>query len=76
MRKIKAEINPNGKLALEFIGFVGEECREERERLRKIMVDFGVMLEPEEITKKSAQQITLETSVTEQKIRKLHDARW
>lgn len=76
MRKIKAEINTKGKLSLEFIGFVGEECREERERLRKIMVDFGVMLEPEKITKKSTQEITLETKVTEQKKRELHDARW
>ena len=57
MRKIKAEINPNGKLSLEFIGFVGEECTEEQQRLRKIMLDFGVTLEPEKITKKTVQQL-------------------
>jgi hypothetical protein len=75
MRKIKAEIDPNGKLSVEFIGFMGEECTEERERLRKIMVDFGVMLEPEKITKKSARQITLETNATEQKKRELRHTR-
>jgi len=74
MRKIKAEINPNGKLSLEFIGFIGEECREERDRLRKIMVDFGVMLESEKITKKSAQQVTLETGAIERKKKELRHA--
>ena len=75
MRKIKAEINPNGKLSLEFIGFIGEECTEERQRLRKVMVDFGVTLEPEKIAKKTAQQIAMETKMLGQRKKELSHMR-
>lgn len=68
MRKVKAEIDKSGKVRIEFIGFVGEECVEERERLRKIMLDFGVMLETEEIVKKPAQQISREVVTTAKKL--------
>ena len=71
MRKVKVEINPNGRVSLEFIGFVGEECKEERERLRRIMLEFGVMLESEKITKKTAQQTAIESDVTEKEKMKL-----
>lgn len=67
MRGIIAKIERNGKVSIEFIGFVGEECSEERERLRKIMVDFGVMLETERITKKTIQQISNEVAGSEEK---------
>jgi len=68
MRGIKAKINKNGKVYIEFIGFVGEECSDERERLRKIMLDFGVMLEKERITKKTIQQISKEVAGSEKKM--------
>jgi len=67
MRGIMAKIGRDGKVSIEFIGFVGEECSEERERLRKIMVDFGVMLEIERITKKRIQQISKELAGNEEK---------
>jgi hypothetical protein len=62
MKKVKAEIGKNGKVSIEFIGFKGEECTDERERLRKVMLDFGVMLEPKKIEKKTAQQIAREVA--------------
>lgn len=67
MRGIMAKIDRNGKVSIEFIGFVGGECSEERERLQKIMVDFGVMLETERITKKTIQQISKEVAGSEEK---------
>lgn len=42
---------------MEFVGFAGEECEEERERLREILVGLGVMLRPEQIKKKPTTQI-------------------
>jgi hypothetical protein len=65
MRKVIAEVSPDGKIGLEFVGFAGDECTEERQRLRKILLDLGLMLEPEKITKKSSQQITTETNMVE-----------
>lgn len=67
MRGIIAEIGKNGKVKIEFIGFVGEECSDERERLRKIMLDFGVTLETERITKKTNEQISKEIAGSEEK---------
>ena len=66
MKKVKAEISRNGKVSIEFIGFRGEECADERERLRKIMLDFGIMLEPKRIEKKTAQQIAREVAFSEE----------
>jgi len=66
LRRIKAEISLAGKLRLEFVGFAEEACEEERERLRKILVESGVALRPEKIIKKSATQI-LEEMATNKK---------
>lgn len=57
MRKIEAEIDLAGKLCLEFIGFAGEDCEEERERLRRVLVESGVALKLEQIKRKSSSQI-------------------
>lgn len=65
MRRIEAEISLMGKLRLEFVGFAGEKCEEERERLRKILLDSGVALRPEQIRKKSTAQILEEMASNE-----------
>jgi hypothetical protein len=57
MREVKAEIDKSGKVRIEFIGFEGDECIEECERLRKIMHDLGVILEVIEVKEKTPQQI-------------------
>lgn len=67
MRKVKAEIDRHGKVNIEFIGFKGDECTDERERLRKVMLDFGVMLDPEKIQKKTALQISREVATEHRK---------
>jgi len=73
MKKVKAEVSPNGKVSLEFVGFAGEGCTEERQRLRKILLDLGLVLELEKITKKTFQQIAIETNETEkEKVKRTH----
>lgn len=57
MKKIEAEIDLAGKLCLEFVGFAGEDCEEERERLRKVLVESGVALRLEQVKRKSSSQI-------------------
>jgi hypothetical protein len=66
MRKIRAEISRGGEVSIEFIGFKGEECADERERLRKVMSDFGIMLEPIKIKKKTVQQMAREVVLSEE----------
>lgn len=57
-RKIKTRIETDGKFEVDFIGFIGEECTDERERLRKILIDSGVETHPEKIIKKHLHQIS------------------
>jgi len=66
MKKVKAKISRNGEVSIEFIGFRGEECTDERERLRKILLDFGIVLEPKRIEKKTAKQIASEIASSEE----------
>ena len=62
MKQIKAEIGIKGAVSLEFVGFAGEECTEAREQLRKVLLGLGVMLDPQEVRKKSPSQISEELS--------------
>jgi hypothetical protein len=62
MKKIKAEVDTNGHLNLEFAGFAGEECIKERERLRQVLVDLGVSFTRQGIKRKSSSQISQELS--------------
>lgn len=63
MKKITARIGPSGRIVLEFTGFVGDECMEERQRLARTLVEFGLMLDTEKLERKDARQIALETNV-------------
>jgi acetate kinase len=66
LKKITARVGPNGRIVLEFTGFIGEECMEERQRFAKTLVEFGLMLDTEKLERKNARQIALETSMDEQ----------
>jgi hypothetical protein len=66
MKKVEAVVSRDGEVSIEFIGFKGEECTDERERLRKVMLDFGIMLDPKKIEKKTAQQIAREVAFGEE----------
>jgi acetate kinase len=67
LKKITAKIRPNGRIIIEFTGFVGEECMEERQRFARTLMEFGLMLDTEKIERKSARQIAKEISRGEQR---------
>jgi len=54
------EIDEKGDVKIEFVGFPGNSCSEERERIREILLGLGVELDPEEIQRKSSEQIARE----------------
>lgn len=64
MKKVKAQVSTKGEINLEFIGFRGEECTGASEELRKVLLDLGVMLDPQQIRKKTASEISRELSPT------------
>jgi hypothetical protein len=65
MKCVRAEIDRNGKVSLEFIGFQGEECTEERGRLQEALEALGVALDPERIRRKSSAEMATEVSTAE-----------
>jgi len=54
--KVKAKVNRKGKLSLEFIGFTGDDCVAEREKLKAQMLSLGVPLVPDKVVEKTRQQ--------------------
>lgn len=66
MKRIKAQVDKEGKISLEFIGFPGRECVENRKRLQDILLYYGVELKPLEIKEKSISEISQEISKGEE----------
>lgn len=70
MKKVVVEINEQGEIKIEFVGFVGSACSDERERIKKILLGWGIDLTPKEIRKKTPEQIASEVKRGEQLTRK------
>lgn len=62
MRTIKVSIDTGGKTKVEFVGFIGDACSDERERLEKVLTAFGVDLQVVELKRKPSGQIAAEIS--------------
>lgn len=60
MRKLIVEIGREAEVKLEFVGFVGDSCSKERERIRKILLEWGIDLAPKDIQRKTPAQIVNE----------------
>jgi hypothetical protein len=71
MKQVRAEIDTSGMVSVEFINFRGDECLDEREKLRKILLSLGVLLEQKEIRKKTAEQIACENEALQRRDRGL-----
>jgi hypothetical protein len=69
MKSIKAKILTNGQVLFDFSGFHGRECYEELEKIQKLILSFGIMIEQEKIQFKDSQGVTgeIRTPQTEKK---------
>ncbi|HEY3314268.1 MAG TPA: hypothetical protein VGL40_03165 [Bacillota bacterium] len=65
-KKIEVVINPEGKLETNFIGFAGEECFDEAERLRGVLKALGLLIDPIEVVRKDPGLIARETGEREE----------
>ena len=41
-RSVQVNVDPNGEINVEFIGYLGEACAVEEERLRQTFATFGL----------------------------------
>lgn len=42
MRKIRVTVNPDGTTKTDMVGFVGESCLAEGEKLRQLLATYGI----------------------------------
>lgn len=60
MKRVQAKISRNGQVALEFVGFRGEQCKEDLEEIQDLLLRLGVELDQVKIQFKSGQEIAQE----------------
>ncbi len=70
-QKIEVEIGPDGKIKMEFIGFAGDECYDEAERVQGILSGLGVKADVLSTHRKPGGQIEAELGVDEEDAAKI-----
>jgi len=65
-RKIEVVVTTDGRIEANFIGFIGEECFDEAEKLRRVLQAVGVEVDPSEVIRKGPERITLEAGLGEE----------
>jgi len=62
-RKIEVSIGDDGQVEVEFIGFAGDDCFDEAERLQDVLARMGLKVDVQDIVTKSAAQIEEELGI-------------
>ncbi len=65
-KKVEVVVTPDGRLETNFIGFLGEECFDEAEKLKRALQAVGLEIDPLEVVKKGPGRIALETGQAEE----------
>lgn len=60
---IEIRVDERGRLRVEFIGFAGELCLEEAERLQKVLSGLGLKVTVSDLEMKTAAQIEQELGI-------------
>jgi hypothetical protein len=63
VRKVEFRIDNKGEIRTEFTGFLGQECYEEGERLRGLLIALGLELGPGQVRPKSETEMALEAGL-------------
>ncbi|QUL98772.1 MAG: DUF2997 domain-containing protein [Candidatus Fermentithermobacillus carboniphilus] len=66
-RRIDVEIGRNGEIKVEYSGFEGETCFEEKEALEKALKEMGLWAIPITIVRKTSSQISDEIGMEQEK---------
>ena len=56
-RKVAVRVLPDGSVQADFIGFRGEDCLEEADRLADTLARFGLSVDPTVVRKKTQAEI-------------------
>ena len=64
-QRVEIAIDPEGKMKMEFIGFAGEECYDEAERIQKALAGLGIKTSAVETMRKPGGQIEAELGLDE-----------
>jgi hypothetical protein len=64
-QRVEVEITPEGKMKMEFIGFAGEDCFDEAERIQNALVALGIRTDVVNTVRKPGGQIEAELGLDE-----------
>jgi hypothetical protein len=62
---VDIQVQKDGTFRAEFSGFAGDDCIDEAEKLRSVLADFGVLVDPIAVERKDPAQIAIETGEDE-----------
>ncbi|MHB8928101.1 MAG: DUF2997 domain-containing protein [Bacillota bacterium] len=65
-KKVEVVVAPDGRIETNFIGFLGDECFDEAEKLKRALQAVGLEIDPAEVVKKGPERIALETGQAEE----------
>lgn len=65
-KKVEVVVAPDGRLETNFIGFLGEECFDEAEKLKRALQAVGLEIDPLEVVKKGPERIAVESGLEEE----------
>lgn len=64
MKEIRITIDKNGKVTIDFGGFIGDSCFKEREKLQELLKKYGINVSIEYEERKPEAYITTEQEVS------------
>lgn len=64
-QRIEVAITSEGKMKMEFVGFAGEDCFDEAERIQKALAGFGIKTDVVNTVRKPGGQIEAELGLDE-----------
>ncbi len=64
-KKIEVVVTSDGRLETNFIGFSGEDCFDEADKLRRALHALGLEIDATEVVRKGLDRIALETGERE-----------
>ncbi|MEW6547725.1 MAG: hypothetical protein AB1446_12595 [Bacillota bacterium] len=65
-REIQVTVDRQGRITVDFIGFLGKECEDEAEMLRRALRSMGLVALPLQVRMKSEEETAAETREPEE----------
>ncbi len=59
-RRVEVRVDPDGSVHTEFVGFLGDQCMEAAEEMRRVLKSYGLSLECVHFHEKAPEELAQE----------------